>query len=623
MLTLRRDRLFELYCNLTIGILLHYLPFRYVMKVPNPTLNDSAILLSSANGLLAVYLSEDITWKYISMWVINFPVIAVFIGLPSYITKYIYSCSSTLIIGYLVYLIFLSVYRLVNDILKWINLVNVFGFYNVAKPVLDSIQQQLIVFWLATYAYSAACIVKETTYVDWIMSLADWITFFSTCFEKCCRTYVGLMATSVVVARAISYASLLLKKNLYDFRKSDRHVKDTRGLPEGLKFFFFLSINFGVAIIAYYLSSTVKETAHVVWTMSLSDWITFLSTCIEESCRTYVGLIIISVVVARATPYARLQFEKFLYGFRNTGRHVPYTEGLPEGLFFFLLCINFGVAGEYHIDAHLLIDVQHRKKLLKFTFFFVMAVFLDITYQMLDSKIMSFRSSTEILIHIRALMTYVFLLFPSFCIIYIVCKLIRIGTVLTLVCFSGSTIIQIVGSLLMYTLFLFNVKFPMENLNAAILLIRASVNLLIFLGSLIGAFSGLFMVIVEGVGWTPCLITHFYNMHQVGNQYRYEYKTYCSFVSWLAIIAYYVTFTVKETAHVDWTMSWSDRITVLSACFEKCCRTYLGLFATSVVIGRVTPYARLLLEKFLYGFREIDRQVHDTEGYLRVFSFSS
>ena len=56
---------------------------------------------------------------------------------------------------------------------------------NVAKPVEDSIQQHLLVFWMATFAYIAAFPVKGTAYVDRTMSWSDWITFLSTCFEKC------------------------------------------------------------------------------------------------------------------------------------------------------------------------------------------------------------------------------------------------------------------------------------------------------------------------------------------------------------------------------------------------------------------------------------------------------
>ena len=83
--------------------------------------------------------------------------------------------------------------------------------------------------------------------------------------------------------------------------------------------------------------------------------------------------------------HLRLILEKFLYGFRKIERPVQYTDGLAEGLFFFILSINFGVVKEHDIDAHL--DVQRRLFGLHVTSFFVIAVFLETTYQMLDSKI--------------------------------------------------------------------------------------------------------------------------------------------------------------------------------------------------------------------------------------------
>ena len=123
-----------------------------------------------------------------------------------------------------------------------------------------------------------------------------------------------------------------------------------------------------------------------------------------------VRLFATSVVVARATPYARLQLEKILFGFRKIDRHVHYTEGLPEGFFFFLLSINFGELEKHHIDDHF--HVQRRLFRINVTSFFVMAVFLETTYQMLDCKIMSFSASTKSLLkHIRALMTYFFFYF--------------------------------------------------------------------------------------------------------------------------------------------------------------------------------------------------------------------
>lgn len=94
---------------------------------------------------------------------------------------------------------------------------------------------------------------------------------------------------------------------------------------------------------------------------------------------------------------------------------------------------------------------------------------------------------------------------------------------LVLACLSGSTIINIVGSLLVYTLLLFDVKYPMVYLEETIIIIRASVNTLVIAGSVIGAVSGLWMVKVKGLGWTPCLIiVHIHYIYHVWNKWKYE-----------------------------------------------------------------------------------------------------
>ena len=237
MLTLRQDRLFKLYWNLTIGILLLYLPLKYGMNVPEPTLNESAIILYSANGILAVYLSEK-EWKAAVLMVNSLLFAAVYIGQSPYITNCIYSFTTTFIICYLLCRISLFLCTLVGNIVKFDR-----NIENFAIAKVDSIQQQIFVFWMATFAYRAAFPVKGTAYLDRTMSWSDWISFLSTCFEKCCRTPVGLLAASIVVARATPYARLLLEKFLYGFKKIYRYVHCTEGLAEG-SFFFPLKYQF-------------------------------------------------------------------------------------------------------------------------------------------------------------------------------------------------------------------------------------------------------------------------------------------------------------------------------------------------------------------------------------------
>ena len=435
MLLLQQDQLLKLNWNLTIGILLLYMPSKYVQQeVLEPTLNGikindvaylKAYLLCTATGLLAIYLFQEKTWKGTALMVNNLPVATVVLRLPSQVTHFIQGFTTIFILCYLSYRVSLSVCRLIEDFYLRINLVYVFGFYSVTKPILDSIQQQLLVFWLATLAYRAAFPAKETAFVIWNMSWSDWITFLSTCVEECCRTHVGLMATSVVVAHATCYARLLLEAFLYDFRRN--------GTPDE------------------------------------------------------VG-------------------------------------GLAEGVVFFLINIRFGMAEKHHTEANL--DVQRRVFLLKISFLFIVALFLDTTYQFLDSKIVSFSASTKISNHIRALMTYILLLLPSCYVIFSVCKLVNIGTALAIVILNGSTIIQIVGSLLVYTLFLYDVKYSLENLDDTIFYIRAFVNILVFVGAVICSCSGLRLIKVEGLSLiqTPCLIIHIY--YEVWNKFKNGYDAF-------------------------------------------------------------------------------------------------
>ena len=427
MLTLQQNQLFKLYWNLTTGILLLYLPFQYVvMKVLEPTLNGikindsatlTAFLLCTATGLLAVHLSEEKTWKAAVLMVNTLTVAAVYIGLPPYVTRYIHGFTATSILCNLFYRVSLSMFGLMEEIYLLIYLIRILGFNSVAKPILDSIQRPFLVFWLATFAYSSVYPVKEIAHVDWTTSLDYWLSFLSTCVEECCRTKVGLMATSVVVAYAASYARILL--------------------------------------------------------------------------------------------------EAFLYGSRRTGNH--YTSGWIEGVAFFFISIHIGVLENHQTDTHK--DVQSRLYPLKITSLLVVAIFLETTYQTLDSKIMSFSASTKYSNHIRPLMTYIILLLSSCYVVYTVCNLVGNGIPFPLVIVTDSTIIQsassliqIVASLFVYTIFLYDIKYSVENLDDMIFYIRSFVSILVLVGSVNVSWSGLWVVIIEGLSWiqTSCLIIYFY-----------------------------------------------------------------------------------------------------------------
>ena len=270
------------------------------MKVLEPTLNgikinDSTILpvflMCFATGLLAVYLSES-TWKAPAMMVNTLPVAAIYIGLPPYVTRYIHALTAIFILCNLFYRVSLSMIGYIEEIYLRIYLIRFFGFNSIAKPILDSIQRPFLVFWLATFA-CAEFPANETAHVDWTTSLDYWLSFLSTCVEECCRTKVGLMATSVVVASAVSYARLLL--------------------------------------------------------------------------------------------------QAFLYGFQRTGNHD--SSGWIEGVAFLLIRIHIGVLENHQTDTHK--DVQRRSYPLKITSLLVVAIFLETTYQTLDSKIVSFSAFTK------------------------------------------------------------------------------------------------------------------------------------------------------------------------------------------------------------------------------------
>lgn len=207
LICLRQDHLFDLYRDL-LGLLLLTMAYFYAQHIVDDTISSgNKIDVQALLGLLAIFISRD---KEYQVFVISsLPVVGICVCriLTVSVIQYVQCFSNEILYCYLVYHALRSLISAVNNLIeeiKTISLMNILGF------LVDSlyVQQQLLLFWLTSFSYNAlyyAMLTSETNLFQ-----VDWVTILSLCVRDCCKTYVGLIATSVAVSYASSVVQSLL-----------------------------------------------------------------------------------------------------------------------------------------------------------------------------------------------------------------------------------------------------------------------------------------------------------------------------------------------------------------------------------------------------------------------------
>lgn len=171
--------------------------------------------MTSMFGLLATFISRDTDLKVFVIFSLPVLAICVCLRLPVSVIQYVQCFSNELLYCYLVYHALRSLISAVNNLIeeiKTISLMNIFGFYLDVKFLVDSlfIQQQLMLFWLTSFSYNALYYYYAMQTAETNLFQVDWVTILSLCVRDCCKTYVGLIATSVAVSHASCFVRSLL-----------------------------------------------------------------------------------------------------------------------------------------------------------------------------------------------------------------------------------------------------------------------------------------------------------------------------------------------------------------------------------------------------------------------------
>lgn len=272
-------------------------------------------------------------------------------------------------------------------------------------------------------------------------------------------------------------------------------------LQHQLLLFWLASFTFNVF---YYLTLILIADANV---MRL-NWITILFLCIGECCKTYIGLLATSVALSYASYYIRHMLIIFLCGERMDHiNDIGYA--ILDSMIMFLMSVESGI-----IDMKVTINHQYlldKAFTLRLIFLYSATLFLSNTYQLLNLKILTFGASpvTKVFQHIKALGLYSIILVFLLCTLHVVNQLISDVMVTYPVLIIGfSTIVQIFCSMLTYFIFMYDAIYCVENIDDRIFYLRSSVEVLDYLGSVIIACGGLWLLKTNGFSWiqTPMLI---------------------------------------------------------------------------------------------------------------------
>lgn len=256
--------------------------------------------------------------------------------------------------------------------------------------------------------------------------------------------------------------------------------------------------------IFYYLTLILIADTNV---MRL-NWITILFMCISECCNTYIGLLSTCVALSYASYYARHMMIIFLCGKRmNAINDIGYA--IIDAMIMFLMSIEGGI-----IDMKATINHQYllnRALIFRLIFLYSATFFLSNTYQLLNLKLLTFGASpvTKVFQHIKAIGLYSIILVFLFCTLHVINQLISDVMVTYPVLIIGfSTIVQIFCSMLTYVIFMYDAIYCVEHLDDRIFYLKSFVEVLDYLGSVIIACGGLWLLNTNGFSWiqTPMLI---------------------------------------------------------------------------------------------------------------------
>lgn len=242
--------------------------------------------------------------------------------------------------------------------------------------------------------------------------------------------------------------------------------------------------------------------------------ITILFLCIGECCNTYIGLFATSVALSYVWYYTRHVLICFLCGKRmNAINDIGYA--IIDGTIMIVMSVESGILNMKSTNNHQ--HILNKAFTLRIIFVCSATFFLTNTYQLLNLKILTFGASpiTRVFQHIKALGMYSVFLALLLCTLHVVNQLVPDVMLTYPVLIIGfSNTIQIFCSMLTYVIFMYDAIYCVEHLDDRIFYLKSSVAVLDYLGSVIIACGGLWLIKTNGFSWiqTPILMLQLWGL---------------------------------------------------------------------------------------------------------------
>lgn len=342
-----------------------------------------------------------------------------------------------------------------------------------------------------------SCLPIIILYLELPVTIINYVNYLANAMLLCYLMY-PLCFAARIVKFAFSYVIEEIRRE-GTCMFAVEYLVDSLFLQHQLLLFWLASFTFN---IFYYL--TLIADANLI----RQHWITMLFLCIGECCNTYIGLLATSVALSYASYYTRHMLIIFLCGKRmNAINDIGYT--IIDGTIMILMSVESGILNMKSTNNHQY--MLNKAFTLRLIFVCSATFFLSNTYQLLNLKILTFGASpvTKVFQHIKALGLYSVILMFLSCTIHVVNQLIPNVMVTYPVLIIGfSSIVQIFCSMLMYVIFMYDAIYCVENIDDRIFYLSSSVEVLDYIGSVIIACGGLWLLKTNGLSWiqTPLLI---------------------------------------------------------------------------------------------------------------------
>lgn len=269
-----------------------------------------------------------------------------------------------------------------------------------------------------------------------------------------------------------------------------------------------LPIQFLVFWIVLFCSQLYVYMMKTPLSLSQEGWLLFILACVGECCATPISLIALCVTIAYASYYILTLTKLYLQGWNAFTADQDVMRGWTEGFTMMLIAVQTGL---------LELKPLQRAFLMCVLLFIVASSLIQSMYEMADPILLSLSAShnKNIFKHVRAILLFTFLwLFPLY-MTYSICQYFDLDFWLLVIMSSCLlTSVQVVGSLVIYTLFMYDGMRtdPWESLDDIVYYTRSFVRILEFIVAVFVVCYGMKESIFGEWSWinSSILIIHCY-----------------------------------------------------------------------------------------------------------------